>query len=80
MWQPPESGVVPVQCIEARNKFNRVLGFIARSVKSRSAEDILKLFLALVRLRFDYGVQFWSQYYGMNIRLLESVQRRMTQR
>ena len=26
----------------------------------------------------DYGVQFWSSYYRMDIRLLESVQRRMT--
>ena len=37
------------QCIEASNQANRVLGFIAMSVKSRSAEVILKLYLALVR-------------------------------
>ena len=66
------------QCIEARNRANRLLGFITRSIKSRSAEFILKLYLALVRSHLDYAVQFWSKYYRMDIILLESVQRRMT--
>ncbi|ORD92985.1 hypothetical protein ECANGB1_2036 [Enterospora canceri] len=66
------------QCIEARNRANRLLGFITRSIKSRSAEVILKLYLALVRPHLDYAVQFWSPYYRMDIILLESVQRRMT--
>ena len=65
------------QCIEVRNRANRVLGFIARSVKSRSAEAILKLYLALVRPHLSYVVLFWSPYYKMNVGLLESVQRRM---
>ena len=68
------------QCIEARNKANRVLGFIFRSVKSRSPEVILKLYLALVRPHLDYAVQFWSPYYRKDIGLLEAVQRRMTKR
>ena len=38
-----------------------MLGFIGRSIKSRSAEVILK-YVALVRLHFDYVVQFWSPY------------------
>ena len=42
------------QYIEARNRTNRLLGFIARSIKSRSAEVILKLYLALVRPHLDY--------------------------
>ena len=62
----------------ARNRANRVLGFIARSVKSRSTKVILKLYLALVRPHLDYAAQFWSPYYRMDIGLLESVQRRMT--
>ena len=66
------------QCIEARNQDNRLLGFIAISVISRSAEVILKLYLALIRPHLDYTVQFWSSYYRMDIVLLESVQRRMT--
>ena len=43
--------------IEARNRANKVLGFITRSVKSASAEVILKLYLALVRLHLNYAVQ-----------------------
>ena len=68
------------QCLEARNKANRVLGFIFRSVKSRSPDVILKLYLALVRPHLDYAVQFWSPHYRKDINLLESVQRRMTKR
>ena len=48
----PENNV----CIEARNRANRVLGFIARSIKSRSGEVILKLYLALVR---HYSYKIW---------------------
>ena len=66
------------QCIQARNRANRVLGFISRSVSNRSAEVFLKLYLALVRPHLDYAVQFWSPYYRMDIKMLESVQRRMT--
>ena len=66
------------QCTQARNRANRVLGFISRSVSNRSAEVFLKLYLALVRPHLDYAVQFWSPYYRMDIKMLESVQRRMT--
>ena len=55
------------QCIEARNRANRLLGFITISIKSRSAEVILKLYLALVRPHLDYAVQFWSKYYRMDV-------------
>ena len=46
------------QCIEARNRANKVLGFIVRSIKSISAEVIFKLYLALVKSYLDYAVQF----------------------
>ena len=64
--------------LRSRYQANRVLGFIARSIKSRSGEVILKLYFVLVRPHLDYAVQFWSLYYRMDIGLLESVQRRMT--
>ena len=64
------------QCsIEARNRANRLLGFIARSVKSISAEVILKLYLALVRSHLDCVVQFCSPYYRMDIGLLVSAEK-----
>ena len=66
------------QCINARNKANRILGFISRTVTNRTSEVILRLYLALVRPHLDYAVQFWSPYYRMDIDRLESIQRRMT--
>ena len=66
------------QCISARNKANRILGFISRTVTNRTSEVILRLYLALVRPHLDYAVQFWSPYYRMDIDRLESIQRRMT--
>ena len=66
------------QCIAVRNKANKILGFISRSVSYRTDKVILKLYLALVRPHLDYAVQFWSPYYRMDIECLERVQRRMT--
>ncbi len=66
------------QCIPAKNRANRVLGFITRSVSNRSADIILKLYLTLVRPHLSYAVQFWSMYFRMDIDRLKSVQRRMT--
>ena len=54
---------------------NRLLGFIARSIESRSAEVILKFYLALTRSRLDYAVRFWSPYYRMDIILLVSAEK-----
>ena len=51
------------QCISARNKANRVLGFIARSVSNRTPEVILRLYLALVKPHLDYTIQYWCPYY-----------------
>ena len=65
-------------CIAVRNKANRILGFISRSVSNRTGKVILKLYLALVRPHLDYAVQFWSPYYRMDIESLERVQRKMT--
>lgn len=66
------------QCIQSRNHANKILGLISRSVGNRSAEVILKLYSALVRPYLNYAFQFWSPYYKNDIKMLESVQRRMT--
>ena len=66
------------QCFIARNRANKILGFIGRCVTNRTSEVILRLYLALVRPHLDYAVQFWSPYYRKDIDSLEAVQRRMT--
>ena len=68
------------QWIGGSNKANRVLGLILRSVKSRSPEVILKLYLAIVRPHLDYHVQFFSPHYRKDIKLLESLQRKISKR
>ncbi|KAK8741933.1 hypothetical protein OTU49_002018 [Cherax quadricarinatus] len=66
------------QCISVRNKANRILGFISRSINNRSPQVVLQLYTSLVRPHLDYAAQFWSPYYRMDINSLENVQRRMT--
>ena len=66
------------QCISVRNRADRVLDFIPKSVSNRSADVILRLYLALLSPYLDYTVQFWSPYNRMNIDMIEAVQRRMT--
>ena len=55
------------QCISARNRANRVLGFITRSIRNRSD-------LALVRHHLDYAEQFWSLYYRIQRRMTKMIQ------
>ena len=45
------------QCIIARNRANRILGFI-RCVTNRSSEVIMRLYLALIRPHLDHAAQF----------------------
>ena len=66
------------QCIKPRNKVNKILGLIFRSVKSINPEAVLKLYLLLVKQHLDYAAQLYFPHYMKDIGLLESTQRRMS--
>ena len=66
------------QCIEARNKANKILSFISKSIDYKSKEVIKKCYISLVRPLLEYCVQFWSPYLKQDIILLEKIQKRAT--
>ncbi|GAB0176620.1 sodium-coupled monocarboxylate transporter 1 [Grus japonensis] len=64
------------QCVLAAQKANCILGYIKRSVTSRSREGILPLYSALVRPHLEYCIQLWGLQHKKDMDLLEWVQRR----
>ena len=66
------------QCVEARNKANRILGFINRNVNYKSKEVIMKLYKSYVRPHLEYCIQAWKPHQNGDISMLESVQKRAT--
>ena len=69
---------VSKQCVQARNKANRMLGVINRNVSYKSKEVIQKLYNSYVRPHLEYCIQAWSPYLNQDINMLERVQRRAT--
>jgi hypothetical protein len=61
---------------EAVKKANRILGQIYRTMEYKSKENILPLYLSLVRPHLEYCVQAWSPYLKKDITKLEKVQKR----
>ena len=66
------------QVLGARNKANRMLGFIARNVTYKSKEVVKKLYVAYVRPHLEYCAQAWAPHYRQDLNILEAVQRRAT--
>ena len=61
---------------ESVKKANQILGQIYRTIEYKSVENILPLYLTLVRPHLEYCVQAWAPYYTKDIDKLEKVQKR----
>src|SRR5678816_4586531 len=66
------------QCLEARNKANKMLGIINRNVVYKSKEVISKLYNSYVRPVIEYCAQVWAPYLKKDLDMLKRVQRRAT--
>ncbi|PKU43824.1 hypothetical protein llap_5890 [Limosa lapponica baueri] len=66
------------QCVQAAKKANSILGYIKRSVASRSREVVLPFYSGLVRPHLEYCVQLWSPQHRKDMDLFKRVQQRAT--
>jgi len=66
------------QCALTAQKAKCILGCIKRSVVSRSRDEVLPLYSALVRHHLESCIHLWSPQHKKNMELLEQIQRRAT--
>ena len=59
-------------------KANQALGLIKQTFTTRKSGVITKLYKAMVRPHLEFGMTLASPYYKMDVKVLESVQRRAT--
>ena len=55
------------QCIEANKKANRMLGYIKKSITSKSKEIVLPLYRGLVRPHLEYMLFSFGRHFSEKI-------------